>query len=248
MLGGQGYDSAGNIGVLNDVWKYSGGQWTWVAGSDLGNQNGNYGSVGVTAAGHAPGGRQQGVIWVDSAGNLWLFGGFGLDSVGTPNGTLNDLWKLDTAGNWTWISGSSMANQDGVYGTQTAAAATNVPGARWGAVGWTDSNNNLWFFGGWGYDSLATLGTGFFDDTWEYQQATKQWIWWHGSNNVDQNGAYITNISYVNNQPGARRGTNLWQPDVLHYIWAFGGQGYDATSPTGNGYLSDLWTYLPYPN
>jgi hypothetical protein len=30
-------------------------------------------------------------------------------------------------------------------------------------------------------------------------------------------------------------------------LWLFGGQGYDSTSTTGNGYLNDLWRYLPYP-
>jgi hypothetical protein len=47
--------------------------------------------------------------------------------------------------------------------------------------------------------------------------------------------------------PGARRGTSLWQPDFLHYVWIFGGQGYDANPASGNGYLADLCTYLPYP-
>jgi hypothetical protein len=252
LAGGQGYDSTGTIGLLNDVWEYTGGQWIWIAGSSTGNENGVYGTLGTAAAGNVPGGRQQGILWIDATGKtLWMFGGFGLDSAGTPNGTLNDLWKLDISvagGQWTWVSGSSTANQDGVYGTVTTAAATNVPGARWGAVGWSDKNSNLWLFGGWGYDSLATLGTGFFNDVWEYQQSTGQWIWWNGSSNVNQNGAYITNISYVNNEPGSRRGMSLWQPDPLFYIWGFGGQGYDATSATGNGYLSDFWTYLPYPN
>ena len=243
--------------------KGSNGEWTWVSGSNIAplgieglvtanGQPGVYGTLGQAAPGNAPGGRQQGILWIDAAGKtLWMFGGFGLDSAGTPNGTLNDLWKLDISvagGQWTWVSGSSTANQDGVYGTVTTAAATNVPGARWGAVGWSDKNSNLWLFGGWGYDSLATLGTGFFNDVWEYQQSTGQWIWWNGSSNVNQNGAYITNISYVNNEPGSRRGMSLWQPDPLFYIWGFGGQGYDATSATGNGYLSDFWTYLPYPN
>jgi hypothetical protein len=250
MFGGQGYDSAGNVGLLNDLWKFSAGQWTWVAGSNLANQNGAFGTLGAASASNVPGGRQQGVLWVDTGGNVWLFGGFGLDSVGTANGTLNDLWELK-GGQWTWVSGggaTGLANQDGVYGTQLTAAATNVPGSRWGAVGWTDSNNNLWLFGGWGYDSLATEGTGFFNDTWEYQQSSGDWIWWKGSSNVNENGAYLTHNSFVDNVPGARRGQALWQPDALHYIWVFGGQGYDATSATGNGYLSDLWTYLPYPN
>jgi hypothetical protein len=32
-----------------------------------------------------------------------------------------------------------------------------------------------------------------------------------------------------------------------HQFWLFGGAGYDSTSTTGNGYLNDMWRYLPYP-
>jgi len=54
-----------------------------------------------------------------------LFGGFGLDATGTPNGTVNDIWKLDfSTKQWTWVAGSDAANQQGVYGTQGTAAAT----------------------------------------------------------------------------------------------------------------------------
>src|SRR5579872_1097861 len=82
LFGGQGVDSAGNIGLLSDLWKYNivSGQWTWVAGPNLGNTNGVYGTQGTAAATNAPGGRQAGVLWTDTTGNVWLFGGFGLDS------------------------------------------------------------------------------------------------------------------------------------------------------------------------
>ena len=190
------------------------------------------------------------MLWVDSSGNVWLFGGFGLDSAGTgtPEGaTLNDLWEFK-GGQWIWISGGNTANQNGVLGTQTVAAAGNVPGSRWGAVGWTDASNNLWFFGGWGYGSKITQPTGFLNDIWEYQQSSGQWIWWKGTSNVNQNGAYLTNgIPYVNNLVGGRRGTAIWQPDAYHYVWMFGGEGYDSTSGAPPGYMNDLWTYLPFP-
>ena len=254
LFGGQGYDSAGNISLLSDLWKYSGGQWTWVGGSssNVGNLNGVYGTKGTGAPANIPGGRQNAVLWVDPSGNVWLFGGFGLDSVATvssingKNPTLNDLWEF-TGGQWKWVSGSNLANDVGVYGTQLTSSASTVPGSRWGPVGWTDAKGNLWLFSGWGYGSDATQGQGFLNDTWEYNATAGQWTWWKGSSNVNQGGAYLQHISFVGNVPGARRGTSLWQPDFLHYIWIFGGQGYDANGATGNGYLADLWTYLPYP-
>ncbi len=218
LFGGQGVDSAGTIGLLNDLWKYNiaSGQWTWVGGANTANQNGVYGTQGTGAAANVPGGRQNAVLWADATGNIWLFGGFGFDSAGTgtPGGAiLNDLWEF-TGGQWVWISAS----------------------------------NNLWFFGGWGYGSSITQPTGFLNDIWEYQQSSKQWIWWKGTSNVNQGGAYLTNgIPYVNNVVGGRRGTAIWQPDVNQYVWVFGGEGYDSSAGAPPGYLDDLWTYLAFP-
>jgi hypothetical protein len=272
MFAGQGFDGTGTLGLLNDLWKYSGGTWTWMgpSNSTKGQNNGVYGTLGTGATGNAPGGRQTAVLWADNAGNIWMFGGLGLDSVGTsnpgslngglPNGTtpegalLNDLWKFNiSSGEWTWVSGggtTGIANQVGVYGTQQTAASGDVPGSRWSAGGWADSSGNLWFFGGWGYASSLAQSTGFLDDVWEYLPGLNQWIWWKGS----RNGIYATEqfgqpyyVPFVQNQPGARRGFGLWQPDSLQYVWVFGGQGYDKTSANGNGYVNDFWTYLGFP-
>ena len=87
---------------------------------------------------------------------------------------MNDLWKF-SGGQWTWVSGSATANDLGVYGTQLINSASNVPGSRWGPVGWTDAKGNLWLFGGWGYGSDATHGQGFLNDTWEYNVTAGQW-------------------------------------------------------------------------
>ncbi len=260
LFGGQGYDSAGKVGLLNDLWEYSPttNQWTWIgpSNSNIANQNGSYGTLGTGSGTTAPGGRQNAVLWADASGNIWLFGGSGLDSAGTgsPAGAiLNDLWEYNiTTKQWVWVSGGSttgIANQTGTYGTQTAPAASNVPGSRWGAVGWSDSSSNLWFFGGWGYGSSATQGTGFLNDIWEYQHSSAQWIWWKGSSGVNQNGTYIDTqgVPYVKNVVGARRGSALWKQDPQGFVWVFGGEGYDSTSGAPPGYLNDLWNYLPFP-
>jgi hypothetical protein len=271
MFGGQGYDSAGQIGLLNDLWKYNTttNAWTLVSGGTTGNQNGVYGTQGTGAAGNAPGGRQTAVLWVDLSGNTWLFGGFGLDSAGTSGTTgpgslqigsvLNDLWKFDpVAGQWTWVSGSNLANQNGVYGTQgisnatTNAAPTNVPGSRWGSMGWVNPDGNLFLFGGFGYGSNGTQPTGFLNDVWEYQLSTGEWIWWKGSVDVDQPGTYITSpidvfqLSYTLNAVGGRRGAAHWAPDPFGFVYVFGGEGYAAAGgPYGE--LNDVWHYLPFP-
>jgi len=272
MFGGQGYDSASQIGLLNDLWKYNmaTNAWTLVSGGTTGNQNGAYpASAGTGGAGFAPGGRQTAVLWVDLSGNIWLFGGFGLDSKGTSGSTgpgslqigsvLNDLWKFDpVAGQWTWVSGSNLANQNGVYGTQgisnatTNAAATNVPGSRWGSMGWVNPDGNLFLFGGFGYGSQGSQPTGFLNDVWEYQLSTGEWIWWKGSVDADQPGTYITSpvnffqLNYTNNAVGARRGAAHWGPNPFGYVYLFGGEGYaGAGGPYGE--LNDVWRYLPFP-
>jgi hypothetical protein len=135
-----------------------------MGGTNAFNQVGIYGTPGVPAPTNIPGGRTGAVTFADAAGNFWLFGGNGMDSTGTYSAfqQLNDLWKYSD-GQWTWISGSSVAMQSGTYGTQGTPAAGNVPTAREWAVGWTDTSGNLWLFGGFN-SSGADL-----NDLWEYQ-------------------------------------------------------------------------------
>jgi hypothetical protein len=238
------------------------------------NQNGSYPSTPGTGSGTtAPGSRQAAVLWADSSGNIWLFGGFGLDSVGTGNAgpppagaILNDLWEFNiSTKQWIWVSGANLANQTGTYNAQaidnTSTPVTgSMPSSRWGAVGWIDSKNNLWFFGGWGYGTSITDPTGFISDIWEYQQSTGGWLWWKGNSNANQN-TVIPQVAtggfpFVNNILGARRGMVLWQPDPTQcaagngsacYVSVFGGEGYDTSQGAPPGLLQDLFTYLPFP-
>ena len=277
LFGGQGLDSAGNLGLLNDLWKYdiAGGTWTWMGptNSKVGQNNGVYGTQGTPLAANAPGpgGRQAAMLWVDNSGNVWLFGGLGLDSAGTrnpgslsglANGTtnpdgalLNDLWKYNIGtGQWTWVSGggaTGLADQTGVYGTQQTPAAGNVPGSRWGSVGFVDVSGNVWLSAGWGYASVLASSTGYLNDVWEYQRSSGQWIWWKGSTDVNHAGSFPTQyppswlVPYPTNTPGGRFGAASWKQDSLDYFSIFGGEGFDVSSTPG--YLDDFLRYLPFP-
>jgi hypothetical protein len=277
LFGGLGYDSSDNVGYLSDLWKFDGTNWTFVSNaipnSNVRNTNGVYGTQGAAAAGNSPGGRQSAAGWVDASGNLWLFGGEGLDSVGTPNGTLNDLWEYSITNNqWAWVGGSNTANQDGVYGLQplvgpsdlTSAAGTvgltpitpNIaPGSRWAANAWTDHSGHLWLFGGWGLDDGTTHGNGYLNDLWVYTPSTTfgqigTWTWVKGSTTGGQNGVYGDELrgykTFVNWTPGGRQAAMSWI-DLNGELWLLGGQGYDSTGASGQGFLNDMWRYLPYP-
>lgn len=241
LLGGDGYDRLGNPGLLSDLWKYqiSNNTWTWMKGDDTFLQGGHYGALGVPNATVWPGGRSGASTWKDNAGNLWLFGGFGYASTSTQ-GYLADLWKYDVNTNqWTWVNGNNVINQYGYYGFIGTPAPTNVPGSREGAVTWIDANNNLWLYGGFGYD-ISNFGH--LNDLWKYNIGTNEWTWIAGSNTNNSNGNYGTiNVPAATNAPGARAWSSAWV-DQNGLFWLFGGEGYDMNSAF-LGLLNDMWTY-----
>jgi hypothetical protein len=249
LFGGLGYDSTGAIGILNDLWRYSGGQWAWMSGSNRVSQVGTYGTLGVAAPGNTPGARNNPVSWVDRSGNLWLFGGQGFDSdnslcvqyAGALPCDLNDLWKY-SAGEWTWMGGSNVVMQPGTYGTQGAASSNNIPGARECAVGSIDVAGNFWLIGGFGYDSTAgaSRNYGGLNDLWKYSGG--QWTWVSGSNHAGQLGIYGTQGTAASgNVPGAREASLSWI-DGSGNLWFFGGGAYIS-----NIYVkfNDLWMFQP---
>ena len=239
LFGGFGYDPAGNVDLLNDLWKFDGANWTWVSGSKTSNQPGSYGTLGSADAGNVPGARSSSVSWIDSSGNLWLFGGYDYDSAGNVD-LLNDLWKFDSvvSKTWTWVSGSNTYNQVGSYGTKGSAGTGNVPGARSSSVSWKDSDGNLWLFGGWGYDSAGNVGL--LNDLWKFDGVSK-WTWISGSNTYNQAGSSVgVGVTAASNIPGARQYSVSWI-DSSNNLWLFGGIGYDFA---GNvNLLNDLWIF-----
>jgi N-acetylneuraminic acid mutarotase len=236
LFGGFGFDSTGARLPLNDLWKYSAGQWTWMGGSSVGNQIGNYGVLGTPASTNIPGARSSAVGWIDASGDFWLFGGLGLDSLGNQ-GTLNDLWKY-SAGEWTWIGGSNLFDQQGTYNTQGVAAAPNVPPSRRGAISWADSAGHFWLFGGINFNVDDT--NGLLNDLWRYSNG--EWTWMSGSNLTNQHAVYGTQgMGAPGNVPGARVFSVSWI-DASGNLWLFGGSGETSSGPS-NELLNDLWKY-----
>jgi N-acetylneuraminic acid mutarotase len=242
LFGGVGYGAAGGAGNLNDLWRYSAStnEWTWISGASADNAAGTYGTQGTASASNVPGARYSASSWIDSSGNLWLFGGYGEDSTGNV-GKLSDLWRYSpSSGQWTWVGGVEVANVTGFYGTLGTAAATNLPGARQAASSWIDSSGNLWLFGGVGYDSIGDVGN--LNDLWEYSPSTNEWTWVSGAG-VANVGVYGTQgTASVGNVPEGRNSSSSWI-DSSGNLWLFGGYGYDSSG--NSGYLNDLWQYNP---
>jgi N-acetylneuraminic acid mutarotase len=241
MFGGYGLDSSGNQGTLNDFWRYkiSTNEWTWIKGTDLLDQYGTYGNIGTTAQTNRPGGRSGATGWTDAAGDFWLFGGIGYASSGSAD-FLNDLWKYNIASNsWTWIKGSNIISPSATYGIKGVAANNNVPGARTANTSWADYYGNLWIFGGLGYDALTNIDN--LNDLWKYHIGTNQWTWIKGSSLQNQNAIYGNmGTPGVQNTPGAQWGGVNWT-DTKNNLWHFGGLGLDSL---GNmGALNDLWKF-----
>ena len=269
LFGGYGKASPGSDGgQLNDLWKYdvTTKQWTWVTGTDVtpastaggaAGSAGVYGTKGTAAAANTPGGREQLMTWVDASGTVWLFGGEGIDGFGVT-GELNDLWKFKD-GQWTWVNGADAVGPalvfpgpTGIYGTKGVAAATNVPGGRYGSYNWIDAQGNLWLFGGSGVDAAGFQGQNslkYLNDLWKFSPTTGQWTWIAGIDTVTGQGAagvYGTRgTADAANYPGGRNAGATWM-DASGHVWLFGGLGIDSTGTFG--FLNDLWMYTTTTN
>jgi N-acetylneuraminic acid mutarotase len=252
---GDNYGSEGSF--INDLWEFnpSTNQWAWMGGNgtmslSASSLPGVYGTLGTPAATNIPGGRSGEATWIDSSGNLWLYGGSGFDSAGNF-GELNDVWEFNPSTNqWTWMGGSSTflscmtgisCRQPGVYGTLGTPSIANIPGSRSGESTWTDKNGNLWLFGGWGYDSTGTEG--YLNDLWVFNPAADEWAWMGGSSTVPNTGGNSGSQSSAYNAIGTFASSNVPGGRVPAASWTDNGGNFWLLGGTGN--LNDLWQYVP---
>ncbi|MEI6815984.1 MAG: kelch repeat-containing protein [Bacteroidota bacterium] len=221
--------------IISDLFEFkpSINQWTWIKGPAIQNQVGIYGTQSVPSITNNPGSRGFGAAtWVDTSGNLWIFGGYGHAVSGL--GYLNDLWKYDiTTNEWTWMKGPNTINDLGNYGTYQVEATSNNPPCRSETnASWTDANNNLWLFGG-----VSSFYGDVFSDIWKFDIATSNWVWMGGSSAVNVPAVYGTKgVSAATNTPGGRWVYSKWKDDNGDF-WIFGG-----STSASNG-LNDLWRY-----
>jgi hypothetical protein len=272
LYGGLGFDEAGNLVALDDLWEFdiSTSEWTWMAGDSTVPLTSTCsgcisgvppvpGTEGTPAAGNTPGGLWLGTNWTDHEGNFWLFSGWGYAPGGSA-AVANDLWEFSpSTGEWTWVGGSPNFGIDGrvagTYGALGTPAPGNFPGTRWQDATWVDASGNLWLFGGEGADSTGTL-EGILNDLWEYNPATSEWTWMGGSSTFScadypqkychEPGVYGTlGQPSAGNIPGSRYLASSWL-DRSGNLWLFGGDGFDSNSNWS--YLNDLWEFNPTTN
>ncbi len=248
LYGGEGFASNATLGRLGDLWKYSPttNEWTWMSGHNTVDANGVYGTMGTSAATNLPGCRYAPSTWTDANGDFWMFGGKGFDATNTSDGYLNDLWKYDVTNNeWTWINGTNLEGQNGVYSALSITSPTNMPGGREFSGSWKDELGNFYMFGGIGMASTITPNQGYLNDLWKYNPTTNVWTWINGANITNQWGTYGTQgTAAAVNSPGSRLSSAFWE-DLSGNFWLFGGFGF-ATSSTGS--LNDVWRYNPKTN
>ena len=206
---------------------------------------------GHRCTGNVPGVRNASAQWQDSSGNFWIFGGYGYDANGASS-YLSDLWKFNpSTSQWTWMGGSNIHGQSGVYGTLGTASAANIPGSREDAMSWTDKSGNLWLFGGAGTDSAGSVG--FLNDLWEFNPATSQWTWMGGGSvlgcaNCAGLATYGTlGTPAAGNIPGGRDNSAIWT-DSGGNVWLFGGYVDPANGDNASTELNDLWEFNPTTN
>ncbi len=235
IFGGNGESSlsyrVGNNWNLNDFWNVTKGQLK-SGTNEGGNFSSVYGTQGVESTSNRPGSRTNSVMWCDGNGNIWLFGGWGVDANGNQ-GRLNDLWRYNTTtGRWAFMKGSIYANQMGVYNTMGIPDASSVPGGRNRAITAVDNCGNLWMYGGYGYDYQGNESG--LADLWHYDINFNIWTFMggteYGYTGPDWNHK---KTFYAGALPGQR-----WEGgaaiDTNGVFWLFGGN-------EGSGQVDDLW-------
>jgi gliding motility-associated-like protein len=253
MFGGVSFINITNQ-EQNDMWKYnpSTNQWAWMNGPKyLTDVNGEFGVQGIPSPNNYPSIRGWGVnCWTDTAGMMWLYGGYGADSNGT-RGDLSDLWKFNPNTNeWTWMKGRPTVYEFTKFGTQNVFADSVTPGSiQEVKSSWIDKSNTVHIFGGihvnifsYGYESSNHM--------WQFDQNINQWRWRKGNNAVSVNGVYGTKgVEDTANYPPGRASYTKWM-DVFGNFYIFGGGRFRNSTMTAaqTNMLNDTWKYNPVSN
>jgi PKD repeat protein len=233
----------GGTGFYSDLWKYeiSINHWTKMKGPALMNAPVLHGIIGQEDTMNNPAACEYSVGWTDANNNLWMFGG---DFEHGDNWgdqiyiNYSDLWKFNiSTNNWIWMG-------DSIGG----------PSGRSCFAHWSDSDHNLWLFGGtivpdWLVNcnycgNGTTIGV---TDLWKYDINTNQWL---QSNLPSQNNYYFyyhypqTCSTDDTLPPGTDFNTAFWNRSCDNMEF-YGGLNYTYDDESGGEWLLDtnMWDY-----
>ena len=220
------------------MWRYNiaSNMWTWMQGPEPGflPVEPSYGIMGVESPANTPGSRIGCAgSWVDTSGNLWLYGGQ------QPDPLYSDFWKYDIlTNNWVWMSGSNGIAEPASYGIRGIADTSNTPGARCYYYPWTDGAGNFWLFGGQGAES------NFNNDMWMYNPSSNIWTWMSGTAVGNDSGSFGSScLSDTGLEPSARIWGTMWKDNCGNF-WLYGGR--TSIFIPGNFFgMNDLWCFNP---
>ncbi len=183
-----------------------------------------------------PGPRVASAGWSDKKGNIYVFGGGGIDDE-RHTGLFEDLWHYD-AKNLEWEKLSGERKTHPIQSNKKEKPVTNseVPAPRKGAASWSDKFGNLYLFGG----SLGSFYQNV-DDFWKFDIKTKSWSLLNGAETFNAKGRQLSNGKAVIDLPPARSGALTWT-DSKGDFWMFGGSYFDSKL-SKTLYLDDLWKY-----
>jgi N-acetylneuraminic acid mutarotase len=225
--------------ATNATWEYAPASDVWALRSGLDDYDaGNPpvpGTTGTPAPGNLIGPRYSQASWVDAAGRLWVFGGFGRAN-NLAAGNLNDLWRLESNDQWVFLGGPTGVGDPGTFVIRGEpggwpASFNQAPST------WVGADGRLWMFGGAGGSSAQ-----YFSDLWYLDPGNLTWTWVRGPGGLlDKLGIYGTlGVPDPASHPGARCDAAAWV-GADGDLYLFGGDGFGESG--ARGALNDLWVY-----
>eukprot|EP00475_Leptophrys_vorax_P024966 TRINITY_DN3471_c0_g1_i1.p1 TRINITY_DN3471_c0_g1~~TRINITY_DN3471_c0_g1_i1.p1 ORF type:complete len:333 (+),score=74.46 TRINITY_DN3471_c0_g1_i1:1019-2017(+) len=154
--------------VLSDTMKLNlkNNLWTFISGSFMSADQGNLGASGHFSVQNYPENRYAPAFDQDSAGNLFIYGGYSVDSVNN-NQNILDVWIFNASqGGWTRAF-SGISDSTASYFQQDAHCRNANPGYRMlSQISVNDDGSALYLAGGFQSDSTWWD----FSDLWNFEK------------------------------------------------------------------------------
>ncbi|GGH71440.1 Kelch repeat-containing protein [Phaeocystidibacter marisrubri] len=178
MFGGYVNSSSGGGEFSNELWKWSGVNWTFLGGA-YGPFSWSHNNLGVPDT-LFPGPRTS-TSSVLVGDKMYIFGGTGYETNGINSGSLNDIWMYDISDStWTFVGGDDVLNASENAGTMNEFNLSNSLGAfteRRFVSNTTYDQTKVYSFGG-----SQNFGLTLSNKLWEITLKEGEYCIWDGQN------------------------------------------------------------------